>query len=64
MICKIKISEQNDKKGCELTQPHDHKTSATTNEDSMGKKFHFKKLTLIDDNDAMADLHGAYSRSL
>lgn len=23
-----------------------------------------KKLTLIDDNDAMADLHGAYSRSL
>lgn len=44
MICKIKISEQNDKKGCELTQPHDHKTSATTNEDSMGKKFHFKTI--------------------
>lgn len=44
MICKIKISEKNDKKGCELTQPHDHKTSATTNEDSMGKKFHFKKI--------------------
>lgn len=58
------------KKGDELTQPHDHKTSATTNKYFMDKKFHLKKwiivktTTVIDLNDVIANIQGAYSHSL